>query len=61
MTRLLPKTSGGWLTAAFLVVVIMVGVVQIGNPHSYVSEAVARLGETNSGLRAPLTDLGSVD
>jgi hypothetical protein len=35
--------------------------VQSANPHSYVSEAIARIGETGSGPDATLTDLTSVD
>jgi hypothetical protein len=61
VTRLVPKTPGGWLTAFLLVVVFLVAAYQAGNPHSYVSEAVARLRETNSGPSATLTDLSSVD
>ena len=61
MRRLLPRTWGGWLTAAVLAALILVAAYQAGNPHSYVSEAVARLRETNSGPSATLTDLSSVD
>ena len=59
--RLIPKTSGGWLTAFLLVIVLLVAAYQAGNPHSYLSEAVARVRETGSGRSATLTDLGSVD
>ncbi len=38
-----------------------IAAVQIGNPHSYLSEAVARLGETGSGPDASLADLNGVD
>lgn len=61
MGRLVPRTGGGWLTATLIVLVLALAVVQVGNPHSYVSELVHRLGETNSGPSAPLTDLTSVD
>jgi hypothetical protein len=61
MGRLIPKTRAGWLTATLLVLVLAVAAVQVGNPHSYVSELVHRLGETSSGPSATLTDLTSVD
>jgi hypothetical protein len=61
MSRLIPKTGEAWLTAALLVLVLGVAVVQVGNPHSYVSEVIHRLGETSSGPSASLTDLTSVD
>lgn len=59
--RLVPKTRGGWLTALLLVVVLLVAAYQAGNPHSYFSEAVARVREANSGPSAALTNLNSVD
>ena len=40
---------------------VVVAVVQITNPHSYLSEVIARIGEVGSGNDAPLTDLRSVD
>ncbi len=49
MSRLVPKTRGGWLAAFLLAILLLVAAYQVGNPHSYVSEAVARLRETNSG------------
>ena len=61
MRRLLPRTWGGWLTAALLAALLLVAAYQAGNPHSYVSEAVARLREANSGPSASLSDLSSVD
>lgn len=61
MVRLLPRTLSGWLTAALLVGVAMVAAVQAGNPHSYLSEAVARIGETGSGPEASLTDISRID
>lgn len=61
MSRLVPRTWGGWLTAALLAALLLVAAYQAGNPHSYVSEAVARLREANSGRSAPLTNLNSVD
>jgi hypothetical protein len=39
----------------------MVAAVQAGNPHSYLSEAVARIGETGSGPEASLTDISRID
>lgn len=53
--------QGRWSTLALLAVVLVVAGVQFANPHSYVSEAVARIGETGSGPDANLTDLTSVD
>jgi hypothetical protein len=53
--------QGRWLTVALLAVVLVVIGIQFANPHSYVSEAVARIGETGSGPDAPLTDLTGVD
>ncbi len=50
-----------WLNVALLAVLLVVIGVQFANPHSYVSEAVARIGETGSGPDANLTDLTSVD
>lgn len=61
MVRLVPKTLGNWLTAALLVGVVALAVVQASNPYSYVSEAVGRIGETGSGPEASLTDISSVD
>jgi len=61
LSRLVPKTRAGWLTAALLAALVLVAVYQVGNPHSYVSEAVARLREASSGPSASLTDLSSVD
>jgi len=50
-----------WITSAFIVVVLVLAGVQLANPHSYLSEAVARIGETGTGRDAALTDLASVD
>lgn len=61
MGRLIPGTRGGWLTAALLVGVVVIAVVQTGNSHSYLSEAIARIGESGSGPEASLTDIGSID
>ncbi len=61
VTRLVPRTPGGWLTAFLLTVVLLVAAYQVGNSHSYVSEAVARVRETGSGPSAALTNLGNVD
>ncbi|TAN33915.1 hypothetical protein EPN29_04590 [bacterium] len=52
---------GRWFTVALLAVVLVVAGVQVANPHSYLSEAVARIGETGSGPDATLTNLTSVD
>ncbi len=50
-----------WSTIALLAVALVVAGVQIANPHSYLSEAVARIGETGYGTDASVTDLSSVD
>ena len=56
------KTSGSrWLTLLVVTAVLAVAVVQIANPHSYLSEAVARIGEFGSGPDAGLADLNSID
>ena len=34
---------------------------QLANPHSYLSEVVARIGEAGSGSDAGLTDLTTID
>lgn len=50
-----------WLSTALVLLVVVIAALQIGNPHSYLSEAVERLGETGSGPDAPLTDLTRID
>ncbi len=52
---------GRWLTIALLAVVLAAAGVQLANPHSYLSEAVTRIGETGFGPDASLTDLTSID
>jgi hypothetical protein len=52
---------GRWLTVAVPAVVLVVIGVQFANPHSYVAEAVARIGEAGSGPDASLTDVTNVD
>jgi len=59
--RLVPHTAGGWVTAAGLVVLLVIAAVQVANPHSYLSEAVSRVGEVGSGPNASLTDITSID
>lgn len=49
------------LTVAVVAVLAIVAAIQVSNPHSYVSEIVARIGETGSGRDASLTDLRSID
>ena len=61
MWRLVPTTRQGWFTAAVLVLVIAAATSQSINPHSYLSEAIARIGETGSGPDAALTDLTGID
>ena len=55
------RFRGLWLVAALLVGVLVVAGVQLANPHSYLAEAVSRIGETGYGPDASLTDLASVD
>ncbi len=50
-----------WLTVAALMVVLAIAGIQLANPHSHLSEAVARIGESGSGPDASVTDLTSVD
>ncbi len=52
---------GRWLTVALLALALVVAGVQLANPHSYLSEAVARIGETGYGPDANLADLTTVD
>ncbi len=61
MANWIRSFQGRWLTVALLAVVLVVIGVQFANPHSYVSEAVARIGETGFGPDATLTDVTSVD
>src|SRR5262249_21945452 len=50
-----------WMTAALLLLVFAVAAIQLGNPHSYLSEALSRVGETAARPDGPLTDLTRVD
>ena len=61
MGRLFTRMKGGWLTAALLALLIAVGAIQAVNPHSYLAEAIARIGETASGPDATLTDITGID
>ncbi len=49
------------LTAGFIVILLVLAGIQVANPHSYLSEAISRIGETGSGADASLTDLSRVD
>jgi hypothetical protein len=60
MSRWVAAARSRWLTLGLIALVVVVAAVQLGNPHSYVSEAVSRLGETRSGPDAALTDLTRV-
>lgn len=46
-----------------MLLAILLGVagVQIANPHSYLSEVIARITETGSGPDASVTDVTSID
>jgi len=61
VSRLFLKSPGAWLTALLIVALLLVAAYQAGNPHSYLSEAIARVREANSGPSAPLTNVDSVD
>lgn len=52
---------GRWLIVALLLVALAIAAIQLANPHSYLSEAVGRIGEAGFGPDASLTDLTSVD
>ena len=54
-------SSGRWLTLGLLVILLAVAGIQLANPHSYLSEVVARIGESGSGSDAGLTDLTTID
>jgi len=53
--------QGRGMTVVIALIVLAVVGIQLANPHSYVSEAGARIGETRFGPDASLTDLTSVD
>jgi len=55
------KITSRWVTVAMLLIVLAVAGAQLANPHSYLSEAVGRIGEAGSGPDASLTDLTSVE
>lgn len=55
-----PSTRSRLLSVGVLVVLLAVVGVELANPHSYVSEAVARIGEVGSGPDAQLTDLTAI-
>jgi hypothetical protein len=66
MRRLVPNTLARWLAVTLLVLVVVVGGIQVGgiqvgNLPGYVSEAIARMGESGYGPDASLTDLNSID
>ena len=61
MGRLVAGARRSWVTAALLVLVLAIAGIQLGNPHSYLSEAISRIGEAGSGPDALLTDLTTVD
>jgi len=61
VVRLVSVARREWLTAALLVGVLVVAAVQVGNPHSYLSEAVARIVETGSGPETSVTDISGID
>jgi hypothetical protein len=50
-----------WPAVVVLAILLLVAGLQAANPHSYVAEAISRIGETGSGAEAALTDLSSVD
>lgn len=52
--------AGRWAALALTLVLLAAAGVQLANPHSYLSEVVARIGETGSGPDANLTDLNLI-
>jgi hypothetical protein len=56
-----PGQGGRLLTIGLILAVLAVAGIQLANPHSYVSELVARIGESGSGPEASVTDLTSID
>jgi hypothetical protein len=61
MKRLISGSPNRWLVLGVLVLLLTVFGLQAANPHSYVAEAVARIGESGSGPDAALTDLTKID
>ena len=55
------KIGGRWLTVGVLVILLAAAGFQLANPHSYLSEIVARISEAGSGSDADLTDLTAID
>lgn len=55
------KSSSRWLALGVLVIVLTAVGIQIANPHSYLSELVARIGEASSGPNASLTEINTID
>ncbi len=54
------RQADRWVFAGLVAVLVVIAAVQIGNPHSYLSELVHRAGEGGSGPPASLTDLSGV-
>lgn len=61
MRRPLLNPSSRLISTLLVVALLVVAAVQISNPHSYLSEAMGRVGEVGSGPEASLTDLSSID
>ena len=55
------NTRGRLISTLAIAALVVVAAIQIGNPHSYLSEAIGRAGEVGSGPEASLTDLSSID
>jgi hypothetical protein len=55
------QSRRAWLTAGLVGIVLVVGLVQAGNPHSYLSEALSRVSESASGPGVAVTDLNRID
>jgi hypothetical protein len=60
MRHPLLNPSSRLISTLLVVALLVVAAVQISNPHSYLSEVVARVGEVGSGPEASLTDLSSI-
>ena len=60
IARLVPRIGRGRLTI-LVIALIVLAAVQLGNPHSYLSETIQRASEVGSGPSASLTDLTGID
>ncbi len=59
-SKLAVAARNRWFSVALVVALLILAAFQVANPHSYLSEAISRIGETGSGPDAPITDLSEV-